>query len=399
LTELLCRLTLVGAVMLMLPAAASAEIRLIAKTIIPGNATDLSRLDDGLGSDCNLFGGISGIAYTGKDNLYILLPDRGPNDGKTNYLCRFHTMKITVAGGTLMTSLQATTLLRDEMGRPLVGSLAALAPTAKLGARLDPEGVRVTSRGTICISDEYGPYVDEFDQQGKRLKRFPVPARYQVQHPDADPELERKRNTVGREPNRGMEGLALTPDGRKLVGIMQSPLLQEGGRKGTNVRILEIDVANHRTREFLYTLRDASTCVSEILAVNEHEFLVLERDGQKSKGPPFCKIFKIDLARATDIQQLAQLPVTGVPEGVAAVTKELFLDLHDARFGFKAGEMPVKVEGLAFGPDLPDGSRLLLVTTDNDFVVDQPTRLFAFAIDRADLPGWQGRATTQNVPR
>ena len=29
--------------------------------------------------------------------------------------------------------------------------------------------------------------------------------------------------------NKGMEGLAITPDGKTLVGAMQSPLIQDGG--------------------------------------------------------------------------------------------------------------------------------------------------------------------------
>lgn len=126
--------------LLLLPVLAHVRIRLVAKTTIPANATDLSRLPEGVGSDCNLFGGISGIAYTGKDNLYVLLPDRGPKDGNTEYLCRFHTMKINVVGDQLTTVLQSTTLLRDEMDRPFVGLQEILTPTAKYAGRLDPKG-------------------------------------------------------------------------------------------------------------------------------------------------------------------------------------------------------------------------------------------------------------------
>ena len=36
-------------------------------------------------------------------------------------------------------------------------------------------------------------------------------------------------NTSGSVANKGMEGLAITPDGKTLVGVMQSPLLQDGG--------------------------------------------------------------------------------------------------------------------------------------------------------------------------
>ena len=34
-------------------------------------------------------------------------------------------------------------------------------------------------------------------------------------------------NTSGRVANKGMEGLAITPDGRTLVGIMQNALIQD----------------------------------------------------------------------------------------------------------------------------------------------------------------------------
>ena len=38
-------------------------------------------------------------------------------------------------------------------------------------------------------------------------------------------------NTTGRQANRGMEGLAITPNGRTLVGIMQNALLQDHGAR------------------------------------------------------------------------------------------------------------------------------------------------------------------------
>lgn len=32
--------------------------------------------------------------------------------------------------------------------------------------RFDPEGIRVGPNGTFFVSDEYGPYLFEFDRQG-----------------------------------------------------------------------------------------------------------------------------------------------------------------------------------------------------------------------------------------
>jgi hypothetical protein len=56
---------------------------------------------------------------------------------------------------------------------------------------------------------------------------------------------------------------------------MQANLEQD--KKG-NLRIVTIAVHNGETHEYAYQLTDGSG-VSEILAVNAHQFLVDERDG------------------------------------------------------------------------------------------------------------------------
>lgn len=372
-------------------ATARAEIQLVGRGAIPGDRTDLSGLNDRLedGTPHNRLGSMgSAIAYTGRGDLYVLCADRGPKDGGNHYRCRFHTMQIVLKGKTLEATLEDTTLLTDEKGNHFVGFQGALGRPGEGSLRLDPEAVRVSPRGTLYVADEYGPFIYEFDARGKRLASLVVPDRFLVRHPQPNPIMELKVNQTGRVPNRGMEGLAITPDGRKLVGIMQSPLIQDGGRSGTNVRILEIDLPTGKTREFLYVLDSAQTGVSEIVAANEHEFLVLERTGGKDDGAPLRKIFRIDLAPATDITGLDRLPVTGVPKGLTPARKSLFLDLLDPRFGLAGPNMPVKIEGLAFGPDLGDGRHSLLVTSDNDFNAHEPTHLYLFAIDRNDLSGY-----------
>jgi hypothetical protein len=172
---------------------------------------------------------------------------------------------------------------------------------------------------------------------------------------------------------------------------MQSALLQDGAltgtsREGTNNRIVEIDIDSGEVREFLYQLASKSNGVSEILAINDHEFLVLERDGKAGSEATFKKLFKIDISGATDIRGVKQLPQTGLPPSPPAVTpvaKSVFLDLLSSEFGLAGASFPEKIEGLAFGPDLDDGRHLLIVTNDNDFVQAQPSRFFAFAIDPA----------------
>jgi hypothetical protein len=67
------------------------------------------------------------------------------------------------------------------------------------------------------------------------------------------------------------------------------------------------------------------------------------------------------------------------------VAKRPFLDLLAPRFGLATDGFPAKIEGLTWGPDLPDGHRLLLVASDNDLVAKNASYFYAFAVDRADL--------------
>src|SRR4051812_39651919 len=115
-----------------------------------------------------------------------------------------------------------------------------------------------------------------------------------------------------------MEGLALTPDGKTLVGIMQSPLIQDGGATGVNMRIVTIDIATGTvTHEYVYKLSNANNTVSDITAVNDHQFLIDERDGSAGLAAVTKQLFLIDVSGATDVKGIPVLPAnfTAVGKG------------------------------------------------------------------------------------
>jgi len=66
----------------------------------------------------------------------------------------------------------------------------------------------------------------------------------------------------------------------------------------------------------------------------------------------------------------------------------MVVDFMDRRHKLAGPEMPEKIEGLAFGPDLADGRKLLVVTSDNDLKDDVPSHIWLFAVDTADLGGF-----------
>jgi hypothetical protein len=270
--------------------------------------------------------------------------------------------------------------------------------------RLDTEGIRLSNDGLrVYISDEYGPYVYEFDRLfGVRLRSFKLPAHLFVSTLSSMGAVEVANNTSGRVANKGMEGLAITPDGRTLVGIMKNALIQDAVAAPKLLRLVTIDITSGKTtHEYAYLLT-TGTGVSEITALNQHEFLVDERDGKGRGDGSVAKvkqIFKIDLNGAVDVTNL-----DGATAATNAVTKSAlpFLDIVSVLTanGIAADQIPAKLEGITLGPDVKQGKttlHTLWVANDNDFltevpddnkvVVPNPNQYFVFGFTDADLAG------------
>jgi len=447
----------------LLVAATSAQaIELIAIGTLAGSS-DLSGLTNTLesGVAANVLGGMgSGLTYAG-GNTFVVTPDRGPNaasytngsyvDNTTSYIPRFHEVEMnltaTPSGGlpyTLTPTLTATKLLYSST--PLVYGTGSFASnTVNLGngtpalndsthyyftgrsdgfttgsslnpnnGRFDPEGVRVSRDGrSVFISDEYGPYVYQFNRAtGERINTYTLPTQFGISNLNGAGATEISGNTSGRVTNKGMEGLAISPDGSTLIGFMQSPLLQDGGDGGRYNRIVTINVATGATQQYVYdnyistdptggaTLNKTYNS-SEIVAINDHEFLVLERDGKglgDGSNAVVKKVYKIGLTGATPLPQGTDgnTTVSGA-SGLAsyAVTKTQFLDLKAAlnSFGLSNDNIPAKLEGLAFGQDVVINGvtqHTLWVSNDNDFISGTAgdNKFYVFAFANSELPGF-----------
>ena len=428
---------------------ANAAVTFLANGTLTGSSagyyTDLSGLNYALenGVSASLLGGLgSGIAYA-SNNTFLALPDRGPNavsfdsaiDDTASYVNRFHMIHMNLQVNTgaglpflLTPTLLSTTLLWNGTslvygtgtglgvgsGVPPINGPNQFYFTGRsdnfdagqnssnpANARYDTEGIRASGDGKhVYISDEYGPYVYEFSRAtGQRTRTFRLPAHLFVSNLSPVGNTEIANNTSGRTANKGMEGLAITPDNKTLVGIMQAAVIQDnlqGGRAKKVLRIVTIDIASGQwTHEYAYLLTTGSG-VSEIVAINQHEFLVDERDGSglgNGDAAVVKQLFKIDLAGATDVSNM-----DGLTAASNAVSKTLFLDvvaiLNAA--GIPSTQIPAKLEGLAFGPDVTYGVPMhtLWVANDNDFVQDyngvmnsNPNQFYVFGFTSADLGG------------
>ncbi len=457
----MCHRRAVALVLLLaLPAWAQAGVRLLAIGQLDAHRGDLSSataatLENGVPG--NLLGGLgSSLDYVGCD-VFVALPDRGPNavgfdpaiDNTTSYINRMQTLGMTLQSApavaslpfTLRVSLQATTLLYST--RPLVygsgrglsvgggtpalnrpgqryfftGRSDAFDPAQPSSSpddgRFDPESLRVSLDGrSVFVGDEYGPRIYRFDRRsGAREQVYALPAALAVAHPQPIGRAEDRTNRRGRVGNHGIEGLALTPDGRVLYAVLQGPLLQDGGRHGGYTRILRIELASGAVQQFAYPLSRLGSSdrkphfsgVSDLLAIDDQSLLVDERDGRglgSGTAAVFKQLFRVDLAPAQPL---------GEREGdaalaVVALRKQPFLDIVATltRHGVRAADIPVKLEGLSYGPDLRWRGHLLhtlFVSSDNDFLadvrdslhpagIDNPNRFYVFGFAASDLPGF-----------
>ncbi|MPY47606.1 esterase-like activity of phytase family protein [Streptomyces acidicola] len=368
----------------------------------------------------------------GSKNEFYGLTDRGPNvdspDGKKVLPLPDFTptiAKIRMVG--TKAEVVKTIPLRAADGTPYNGHVSTEANTGEslidlAGNALpaspygyDPEGLVALRDGTFWVSDEYGPYITHFAADGRAIERLSpfdgsLPA-----------------ELANRMPNRGMEGLTITPDGSTLVGMMQSALQQPSlpaGVKAKNVtalRIVTYNLRTHATHEYVYLLDNPKTnvgAVSEITALSDTTFLVDERDGNMQPGG-YKKLFKIDISGATDVGPSANVQgstydgskgglLVGQDRrtieayvgegdtataqaalktaGITPVTKTTYLDLGalvtglDPAGGFFGHD---KIEGVA----TTDGGRTVVISNDNDFGIDGVTNDTApYTLHRKTLP-------------
>ena len=293
-----------------------------------------------------------------KDGYFYALTDRGPNAdtaagvvpaGKIfvtpDYTPRIGLFKLDSKGDV---QLVRSILLRDPTGRPITGlpnnsfgstgetpymldgSVVSLDPDGDGIAGydesgLDPEGLVAMDDGSFWVSDEYGPHMVHFGADGKEIERINAFA--------ADP-----RNKAGRVlpaelstrwPNRGMEGLAITPDGKTLVGVMQSNLHNPSKATVGSInltRIVTIDIKTGATAQYLYRQDAAGLANSEIVALSATSFLIVERDTQFfgiDTGTIRKNIYKVDLSRATNVDRSNTVLVAANPTLSVSVTNGL----------------------------------------------------------------------------
>ena len=375
----------------------------------------------------------------------VMLPDRGWNtEGTTDYRARLQHFDVTLvpyngaqpAGQKGLTlTLRSTELFTDADGAPTTGlDATAVRPGAKGFPDLpmapnghismDSEGVVLPGDGTAWVSDEYGPYIYHFNAAGRMIGAIRPPDAIVPMRKDGNGLAEnfsadsppvgagKKTKSLGnpfsgRQNNQGFEGVAISADRHTLYAILQSAAVQDtdpANVKTTRryIRLVAYDISARPRliHEYVVPLpfyddggKRAVAAQSEMLAIDDHRFLLLCRDsgagftGRKDASV-YRKVELLDISGASDIAggKFDAVGAAVAPMGVldtAIVPARLsdFLDINNnvqlARFGLHNGapndrnDLYEKWESMALAPvgdpAAPD-DYFLFTGSDNDFI-------------------------------
>ena len=357
------------------PGAASAQpntigsLRFLGAAIIPNDAE----------VDGTLVGGLSGLDYNPATGTWAIISD----DKSDKAPARFYLGRIELGAGAPKVTLDHAVVLQQAGGKPY--------PDAKAGGEVpDPESIRFDPTGAALwwsteadLKVGVSPFVREAGLDGSFKSNLALPPLFAVG----------KDEKHGPRHNLGFEGLSFTPKQEALWLGMESALAEDGPvattESGTVARFTKFDRGGKLLGQYAYpvdpiqavpTGSGADNGVSEVLALDDNRLLVLERSGVSGADgiwTMYIRLYQADVGDATNIAEVPALAgATYQP-----MTKHLVLDLSKLpERGSPALPRIDNIEGVSFGPDLPNGHRSLVLVSDNNFNPLQITQFLAFEV-------------------
>ncbi len=238
----------------------------------------------------------------------------------------------------------------------------------------DLEAIRFdTEKNEIVISSEgsinsgKNPAVFHLSKDGEFLRNYKIPEYF-----EASGKQRPRHNGV-------FEGLAESFDKLGYWVGMELPLRKDGPKPkiyqtNSPVRITKFNKETGKAeKQFAYHLDGISKLpinwfavngLTEILEYAEDKFLVLERAfsaGYGSNGNT-VKIFEVDASKATNTLEMENLKKADYREA----EKRLIFDFKSVK-NFLEEEIIDNIEGMTFGPELPNGKRSLILVSDDNF--------------------------------
>lgn len=327
-------------------------------------------------------GGLSGIDYDVKNNRYFLISD-DPSQFST---ARVYTANINIKNNKIDTvEVNGVIPILQENGQeyPKYGTVKSLKADGE-SVRYNPaknqliwsnEGERLFKNGDSIIIQ---PTLTFISSDGKFIDTIPLPNGFQF-----------TKVANGPRKNALFEGVTFADNYKTLYTSLEEPLYQDGraaafGFGGAITRILKFNAKTKRnTAQYAYNLGELPVeptvqsdwnlnGISEILAINNHTLLVMERAWAKGHDDhTFVKLFLVDLNEAENV---INNPSFSKNPPKMLKKKLLFdfdsIDKHIDNF-----------EGVTFGPNLPNGNKTLIFCVDNNFSKTQTQQFFLFEVE------------------
>lgn len=295
-----------------------------------------------------VIGGLSGIDFA-NDNYYMIV-----DDPKTP---RYYRAKIDISTAKIDTVIFTQTVFIRDKSNHLDMEALRYNP--------DDNAVIISTEGHIKSGKD--PLVFAVDSTGKVICHYILPDYF-----SANSTLKPRHNGV-------FEGLAESHDKKGFWVAMELPLEKDGSEPTIEaghypVRITHVDKNSKKpTKQFVYLLdkielipkgKFAVNGLTDVLEYDTDKFLVLERSFSSGWGTQgnVVKIFKADASGASNtlhMQNLGDNPVE-------VAQKELLFNFNTVRDQLSDGIID-NIEGFTFGPNLPDGSKTLILIADNNF--------------------------------
>jgi hypothetical protein len=325
-------------------------------------------------------GGLSGIDYDSKRNIYYLICD----DRSAINPARFYTAKIFLNGRKIdsVQFVSVKNLLQpngnvypDSKEDPFhTPDPEAMRYNAKTGQLVwSSEGERIVKNNYLILED---PSVNIISTDGKYNDSFVLPSNLHMQQTQNGP----RQNGV-------FEGLSFAENFKTLFVSIEEPLFEDGPRAGLKdssawIRILKYNAKTKKPEaQFAYQIDPVAypanpsgafkiNGVPDILAINDHQLLVIERSFSTGRNPSTIKVYLAELNGATNVLNTKSL-VTGE---FTAVSKKLLLNMDEL------GIYIDNIEGVTFGPKLSSGRQSLIFVSDNNFSKEQTTQFLLFEV-------------------
>ena len=242
--------------------------------------------------------GFSALVEAGRGEVWAM-PDNGygRQDNSADFLLRVYRVRPdfeTRRGGPGTVEVLGWVGLRDPDRRVPWTIVREDQPERALtGADFDIESLRVLPDGTMWIGDEFGPWLLHADATG-RLLSAPVPLPGVKAPQNATRAPDEAATLPG---SRGFEGMALSVDGRTLYPMLEGALVTEMDK--TLRAVYEFDLASgeYTGARWTYRTDDPTHTVPELVALDAHRLLVIERDVRQGAAATFKKVFLVDLHR------------------------------------------------------------------------------------------------------